>query len=278
MPSVPNYFPKNLGILRSIGIKKKSQKPIINNTLKKKNNNNNNRSVASTASFATTIENYDSEFENNNPKINTNKINNRKINKNEINTIIEQIDTTNEISKLIPELIRFKETWKTFSDDKKKDIIEKIKSIVESEHLLKYLQKYNKNIVSNIAKNNDTRFTTVFTLLDLLIQKRLNFNVVYPQDVTIINNRNKFENLIYKLKHIEYTPGNTSASKFTSYANEFIEVQLSRSVLQINKLGNEEKNKLISILLNNKSFKKLLDNTYPTKEQYFAWVDKTFGI
>jgi hypothetical protein len=213
------------------------------------------------------LTNIESNNENNNPKIS----------KNEINTFIEQIDTTNEISKLIPELIRFKETWKTFSDDKKKDIIEKIKSIVNNKNLLKYLQKYNKNIVSKNAKKNDTRFTTVFKLLDLLIQKRHNFNVVYPPDVIIINNRNKFENLIYKLKHIEYTPGNTSAPQFTIAANEYIATQLSKS--QISKLDAKQKNEIIFFLVyNNESFRGLLNTYHPTKKDYFAWVDKTFGI
>jgi hypothetical protein len=197
-----------------------------------------------------------------------NEINNRKISKNEINTFIEQIDTTNEISKLIPELIRFKETWKTFSDDKKKYIIIKIKSIVKNKNLLKYLQKYNENI----GKNNDTRFTTVFKLLDLLIHKRHNFNVAYPQDVIIINNRNEFEDLIYRLKHIKYPNGNTSTPQFTIAANQFIKTQLNRSGLP------QQNNKLISILLNNTYFNQLLEYYHPTKKDYFAWVDKTFGI
>jgi hypothetical protein len=172
--------------------------------------------------------------------------------------------------------------WKTFSDDKKKEFIKRIYDVAQSikitnlnkKGLLKYLQKYNKNI----GQNNDTRFTTVLKLLDLLIQGH---NRARHESVerNYSNNRNKFENLIYKLKHIEYTPGNTLSPQFTSLANQFIEVQLSRSRLpKINELKAKDKNEFISILLDNRSFKGLLNSLYPTKEQYFAWVDKTFGI
>jgi hypothetical protein len=195
------------GFLRSIGIKKKSQKPIINNTLKLKNNNT--ESIPETV--ASTVENYNSEYGNNNPKINTN----------EINIFINKFVN----SKKIPELNGFKNQWRTsFTDIQKKEFIKRIKNVVNKKNLLKYLQNYNKNI----GKNNDTRFTTVLKLLDLLIQghNRARYESV---ERNYSNNRNKFENLIYKLKHIEYTPGNTSAPKFTSYANEFIKNQLSMS-------------------------------------------------
>jgi hypothetical protein len=265
MPSVYNYLPnltKNRGILRRMGLKKNSQKPIINNTLKLKNNNTESipETIASTASFATTLENYDSEFENNNPKINTN----------EINIFINKFVNTEQI----PELNGFKNQWRTsFTDIQKKEFIKRIKNIVESEDLLRYLQNYNKNI----GKNNDTRFMSVLKLLDLLIQGH-NRNRYESVERNYSNNRNKFENLIYKLKHINYTPGNTSTPQFTSAANQIIKYQLNRSKLQINKLDNKQKNELIFFLLDNKSFKNLLDTLKPTKKDYFTWVDTTFGI
>ena len=46
----------------------------------------------------------------------------------------------------------------------------------------------------------------------------------------------------------------------------------------INKLDNKQKNELIFFLLDNKSFKGLLNTWKPTKKDYFAWLDKTFGI
>ena len=262
MPSVYNYLTTNRGILRSIGLKKNSQKPIINSTLKLNDNNTESipETIASTASLATTVENYNSEYENNNPKINTK----------EINIYIHEFVNTNQI----PELNDFKNQWKTFSDDQKKEFIKRIKNVVESEHLLNYLQNYNKNI----GKNNDTRFITVLKLLDLLIQGH-NRNRYESVEINYSNNSNKLENLIYKLKHINYTPGNISNPQFISDANKFINYQLIRAKLpQINKLDNKQKNELIFFLLDNKSFKGLLNTWKPTKKDYFAWLDKTFGI
>jgi hypothetical protein len=265
MPSVYNYLPnltKNRGILRSMGLKKNSQKPIINNTLKLKNNNTKSipETVASNASLATTVEKYNSEYENNYPKINTK----------EINIFIHELVN----SKKIPELNGFKNQWKTsFTDIQKKEFIKRIKNVVESEDLLRYLQNYNKNI----GKNNDTRFMSVLKLLDLLIQGH-NLNRYESVERNYSNNSIRLEYLIYKLKHINYTPGNTSTPQFTSAANQFIKYQLNRSKLQINKLSNEKKNDVIYFLVYSKSFKNLLNTWKPTKKDYFAWVDKTFGI
>jgi hypothetical protein len=245
------------GFLKSVGLKKKSEQPIINKLLK---NNNNNRSVASTANLTNNGSNTKSIL-----------YNNVKINQNEINIIIDKIVTTNKI----PELTRFKETWKTSSDDKKKDIIKKISKIVNNEKLINYLSTNNKK---NIAKNNDTRFTTVLKLLDLLIQghNRSRYESVQRN---YSNNNNKFENLIYKLKHIDYTPGNTSKPQFTLAANQFIAAQLSRSRLpQISNLDAKQKNEFISFLVYSKYFKDLLNTFKPTKKDYFAWVDTTFVI
>ena len=98
-------------------------------------------------------------------------------------------------------------------------------------------------------------------------------------EINYSNNSNKLENLIYKLKHINYTPGNISNPQFISDANKFINYQLIRAKLpQINKLDNKQKNELIFFLLDNKSFKGLLNTWKPTKKDYFAWLDKTFGI
>jgi hypothetical protein len=40
----------------------------------------------------------------------------------------------------------------------------------------------------------------------------------------------------------------------------------------------QKKNKFISFLVYSKYFKEILNTRQPPKKDYFAWVDKTFGI